>query len=89
MAVFLCFHGFLLTFDSIPCESSDGGGARESIIAACSVPVFHTSKMDSCISSGFQRAVLDYAKTVGERTKNLFYKSFTNIGSMDILEFWI
>lgn len=89
MAVVLCFHSFLLTLILFLVNHQMGGGAREYIIAACSVSVSHASKMDSFISSGFQRAVLDYAKTVGERTKNLFYKNFTNLGSMDILEFWI
>lgn len=91
MAVVLCFHSFLLTFGSVPCESSDyeGKKERESVIAACSISVFHASKSDSLISSGFQRAALDYAKVVSERTKNLFCRCFSNLGSIDISVFWI
>lgn len=87
----LCFHSFVLTFGSIPCESSDYGGKKETEyrVAACSVSAFHASKLDSLIGFGFQRAALDYAKIVNERKKTLFYKCFANLGSIDILVFWI
>lgn len=50
MAVFLYFHNFLLTFGSVPYESSDYGVERQSrdcVIAACSMSVFHVSGLGS------------------------------------------
>lgn len=66
-----------------------GEKKKQYIVAACSVSAFHASKLDSLIGSGFQRAALDYAKIVNERKKTLFYKCFANLGSIDILVFWI
>lgn len=89
MTVFLYFHNFLLTFGSIPCESSDYGVESESrnyVIAACSISVFHVSGLGSLIR--FQKAISECAEIVGERTKNVSYSGFTNLGSIVILEFW-
>ena len=86
--VFTVFYSLLVLF-LVNHQMGGRREAREYIIAACSAPVFHASNLDSFISSGFQNAALDYPNLVGERTKNLFYKSFTNLGTIDILEFWI
>lgn len=58
-------------------------------MTACSISVFHVSVLDSLISSGFQRTILDYAKIVSGRAKTMFYNGFTNLGSIDNSEFWI
>jgi len=90
MAVVLCFYSFILTFGSIPCESSDWGGKK-----ICHSSLFSFSI--SCLQVGcfcylwVSEGCFGLCTTniVGQSIKNLFYKSFTNLGSTDILQFWI